>query len=203
MSSALYRLGRLAARRPLVTVGAWLAVAVLVVAASAGFGRDLEDSNDVPGTDSAQARAALTAAGSERAGITAQIVVAGSGLNDAALDDLQAGAAALPHVLDVRRELSPDGRVALLRVQYPVVEKLRLADLERLKAFAAEQRSRSGLQIELGGDLFFAFEDAGPGVSELIGLIAAILILLAAFGSVIAMGLPIGMAIFGLALGIT
>src|SRR5262245_50651116 len=174
MSSALYRLGRLAARRPYATIGAWLAVAVLVVAASAGFGRDLEDSSDVPGTDSSQARAALSAAGSERAGVTAQIVIAGTELNDAALDEVQAGAARLPHVLDVRRELSPDGRVAILRVQYPVVEQLRVADLERLKALAAEERARSALQIELGGDLFFAFEDSGPGVSELIGLIAAI-----------------------------
>ena len=207
MSNALYRLGRLAARRPWATVCAWLAVAVLVVAASAGFGRDLEDSFDVPGTDSARARAALSAAGSERAGLTAQIVVtpraAGAGLRDAALDELQAGAAALPHVLDVRRELSPEGRVAVLRVQYPVIEELRLADLERLKAFAAEQRAGSPLRIELGGDLFYAFEDSGPGISELIGVVAAILILLAAFGSLIAMGLPIGMAIFGLALGIS
>ena len=203
MSTALYRLGRLAARRPFATVGAWLVVAVLVVAASAGFGRDLEDSSDVPGTDSAQARATLSAAGSERAGATAQIVVTGAGMSDGALDELQAGAAALPHVLDVRRELSPDGSVAVLRVQYPVVEQLRLADLERLKAFAASARSESPLQIELGGDLFYAFEESGPGVSELIGLIAAILILLVAFGSVIAMGLPVGMAIFGLALGIS
>ena len=37
----------------------------------------------------------------------------------------------------------------------------------------------------------------------MIGLVAAVVILLLAFGSVIAMGLPIGMAIFGLALGIS
>ena len=199
MSSTLYRLGRLAARRPYAVIGAWLIVAVLVVAASAAFGRDLEDSFDVPGTDSAQARAALSAAGSERAGLTAQIVVTGAGMDDRSLDELQARAAALPNVLDVRRELSPDGRVAVLRVQYPVVEELRPADLERLKALAAG----APLQVELGGDLFYAFEDSGAGISELIGILAAILILLVAFGSVIAMGLPIGMAVFGLALGIS
>ena len=201
---SLYRLGRLSARRPYATVGAWLAIAVLVVAASAGFGRDLEDTFDVPGSDSAQARAALSAAGSERAGLTAQIVVADDApLRDEALSQLEAGALALPNVLDARREISPDGRVAIIRVQYPVLEDLRLADLERLKAFAAEARSGSPLQIELGGDLFYAFESSGVGVGELIGIVAAIVILLVAFGSIIAMGLPIGMALFGLALGIS
>ena len=98
MSNALYRLGRVAARRPYAIVGAWLAVAVLVVAASAGFGRDLEDSFDAPGTDSAQARAMLGAAGSERAGLTAHVVVTprtgGATLRSAALDELEAGARA-------------------------------------------------------------------------------------------------------------
>ena len=207
MSNSLYRLGRLAARRPYRIVGAWLAVAVLVVAASAGFGRDLEDSFDVPGTDSAQARAMLGDAGSDRAGVAAQVVATpraeGATVRGAALDELVAGAAALPNVLDAYRVMSPDGRVAVIRVQYPVLEKLRPADLDRLKAFVAEQRAGSPLQIEMGGDLFFAFEESEVGIGELIGLVAAIVILLVAFGSVVAMGLPIGMALFGLALGIS
>ncbi len=201
---SLYRLGRLAASRPYATVGAWLAVAVLVIAAAAGFGRDLEDTFDVPGSDSARARAALSAAGSERAGLTAQIVVADDApLREGALAELQAGVAALPNVLDARREVSPDGRVGVIRVQYLVIEDLSLADLDRLKAFVAGQRAGSPLQIEVGGDLFSAFEDSGVGISELIGLVAAIVILLAAFGSVIAMGLPVGITLFGLALGIS
>ena len=149
----------------------------------------------------------LGEAGSERAGITAQVVVtpraADAELRSAALDKLSAGVAALPNVLDAQRQVSPDGRVAVIRVQYPILEKLSPADLERLKAFAAEQRAGSPLQIELGGDLFFAFEESKAGISELIGIVAAVVILLVAFGSVIAMGLPIGMAIFGLVLGIS
>ena len=55
----------------------------------------------------------------------------------------------------------------------------------------------------MGGDLFFAFEEPETGIGELIGLLAAAVILLVAFGSLVAMGLPIGMALFGLALGIS
>ena len=56
-----------------------------------------------------------------------------------------------------------------------------------------------GIVVELGGDVFADQEP--PGTSELFGLVAAVFILLIAFGSVVAMGLPIGTALFGLAVG--
>ena len=55
-----------------------------------------------------------------------------------------------------------------------------------------------GLQIEVGGQALGEFE---PPESELIGLSFAIVILIVAFGSVLAMGLPIGVALFGVSLG--
>ncbi len=200
MTDFLFRLGRSAARHPWTAIGAWLAVAAVVLTASASFGRTLEDSSDVPGLDSQRAADVLEAAGSQRAGLTAQIVVAGEP-SGAQLADIRAGAARLPHVLTTSQSVSSDGRVAVVRVQYPEVEELAPADLEALKDFAAGARERSDLEIETGGDLFFAFEESG-GVGELAGIAAAALILLVAFGSLIAMGLPIGMAVFGLAVGI-
>ena len=55
--------------------------------------------------------------------------------------------------------LADDGRVALIRVQYPVVEELDPIDLDNLKALGADFDAGSVLQVELGGDLFFAFEE--------------------------------------------
>jgi len=55
----------------------------------------------------------------------------------------------------------------------------------------------------MSGDLFSSFEEPATGIGEMIGLIAAVIILLLAFGSLIAMGLPLGIALFGLALGIS
>ena len=75
MSIALYRLGRLAARRPWAVLGVWLGVAVAVMAASATFGRELEDAFEAPGLDSTTATELLTAAESDAAGPTAQVVV--------------------------------------------------------------------------------------------------------------------------------
>jgi RND superfamily putative drug exporter len=52
-----------------------------------------------------------------------------------------------------------------------------------------------GLEVEYGGDLFGEFE---LPESEIYGILAAVVILIIAFGSVLAMGLPIGIALFGL-----
>ncbi|MEO6571782.1 MAG: MMPL family transporter, partial [Ilumatobacteraceae bacterium] len=72
-----------------------------------------------------------------------------------------------------------------------------------LKDAIEQVRVGSPLQIEAGGDLFVNFEQPAGNVAELIGIVAAMTILLLAFGSLIAMGLPIGIALFGLALGIS
>jgi RND superfamily putative drug exporter len=74
MSSALYRLGRLAARRPWRVIGVWCVLALAVILASSSFGRELEDSFAVPGLDSQQAVELLSAAQSDRAGLTARVV---------------------------------------------------------------------------------------------------------------------------------
>jgi putative drug exporter of the RND superfamily len=226
MSQLLYRLGRFAARRPWRIVAAWLLVALAVIGASAGFGRELEDAFEAPGLDSTAALDLLTAAQSDAAGPTAQVVVTprdGESFFDSpdarlALQRTQAAAAALPNVLGTSDPsgalaagidaatasgtISPDGRVALIRVQYRLIDDLSSADLDNLKQFADVTSSDGQLRVELNGDLFFAFEEPGANIGELVGLIVAVVILLLAFGSLIAMGLPIGLALFGLALGI-
>jgi putative drug exporter of the RND superfamily len=228
LSHALYRWGRFAARRPLAMIGSWLVVSVLVIGASGAFGQDLEDSFEVPGLDSQEAADLLTTARSDQVGLTAQVVLTprdgrasffDAADARAALAKVQAAVAALPKVLDTTDPagaaaagpeaaagsgaISPDGRVALIRVQYPALEDLNKDDLENLKQLGARAGAGSPLRIEMGGDLFFAFEEPATGIGELIGLVAAVVILLLAFGSLIAMGLPIGMAVFGLALGIS
>ena len=57
-----------------------------------------------------------------------------------------------------------------------------------------------GLTVELGGDIFS--DGVKPPATEAFGLLAAVFILLVAFGSVLAMGLPIVTALFGIAIGI-
>ncbi len=229
MSQLLYRLGRFAARRPWAVIASWLVVSVVVIGASGTFGRELEDSfagagGRFPQGDGAAERRRVRPGRAHRAGgpdAARRTARRSSTLREAraALGTVQAEVGELPNVLRTSdpvaalaagreaavasRSVSPDGRVALIRVHYPVLEELEAGDLENLKAFGAQAGAGSPLRVEMGGDLFFAFEEPETGTRELIGLLAAAVVLFVAFGSLIAMGLPIGMALFGLALGIS
>ena len=210
MSGVLERLGRFAARRPWVVVATWVAVCVVVVTSAAAFGRELDDPFEAPGLDSQRATELLTRAGSADMGLGADLVLtpraAAESFFDAPaaradVDRVQSAVAALPHVLGTSDLVSPDGRVALIRIQYPERADLSPADLENLKTTLDDLRDSTALRIEAGGDLYFAFEQPPTGVGEALGLAVAIVILLLAFGSIVAMGLPIGTALLGLAVG--
>ncbi len=66
----------------------------------------------------------------------------------------------------------------------------------------ARPRDQPGLQVELGGQAIEATEQEGFGLSTAVGLLAAIVVLLLTFGSLLAMGLPIVTALFGLGTGL-
>jgi putative drug exporter of the RND superfamily len=138
MNPLLYRLGRFAARRPWTVVGTWAVVALAVIVTSNLFGAPTEDRFDAPGVDSAIAIDLLTRNGSERAGQTARVVV-GSDLDldvppaSSELAVVRQRLAALDPVLGLDETRSPDGRVAILTLQYPVLDELTVADLDTLK----------------------------------------------------------------------
>jgi RND superfamily putative drug exporter len=67
---------------------------------------------------------------------------------------------------------------------------------------AAEAARMPGLQIELGGQAIEQTQQEGFGITTAVGLLAAIVVLLITFGSLIAMGLPIVTALFGLGTGL-
>lgn len=226
MSNALYRLGRLASRHPWRVVGVWLIVSILVVGASGTIGGELSDTFELAGSDSQDAIDLLAAAQSDSAGLTAEIVVTpkdGSSFFESAvaqgeLVQVQGMAAALPNVIGATDPsaaiaagpdaalaagaFSPDGRIALIRLQYPLVEDLSVDDLVNLKNLGIEASATTDLQVEVSGDLFFSFESGETNVGEMIGIVVAAAVLLVAFGSIIAMGLPIGLALFGITIGV-
>ncbi len=92
----------------------------------------------------------------------------------------------------------PDaGRIAYAEVEVPADADQ--ADAQRIAGEIEERLPAvEGVRIELGGEVFAEFE---PPESELLGLAFAIFILVLAFGSVLAMGLPIGVALAGIGVG--
>src|ERR687898_78680 len=224
LAHRLYRWGRYAAAHPWRVVAAWLVAAVAVVAAGSTFGQPFEDTFGAPGVDSEKAADLLERAGSDRAGVTSRVVLtpkdpaatfpdspsarAELGAAVQELGDLSAvvgmgEAAADPTAADASAAaISADGRVAVVSLLYPEVQRLQPADLDELKTAVDELRSGSTLQVEAGGDLFFAFEQPETGAGGLAGLLGPPFLLLLAFGSFVAAGLPIGVALTGLTVGV-
>ena len=91
----------------------------------------------------------------------------------------------------------PPGTIAYATVNLP--EDI---DFTRASEIGKEIRDLipevDGLRVELGGFLFAEFEQPS---AELFGLAFAIIILIVAFGSVIAMGLPVAVGLFGIGMG--
>ena len=216
----LVRLARFCYRRRWIVLGIWVALLVALNAASGAVGTDYHTEFNQPDSESKQVQDALTAGGNEAdAGFPASIVFsadqgnAGSGRpggDDRALRQVKA--------MDGVNLTSPydAGRRA---AQQPGGSADEHARARRLLRPADDHRTRPGgdpglrrrrsttigdkvevpgLQITYGGQVFQKFEFPA---SELLGVLAAIIILLIAFGSVIAMGLPIGTALVGLGIG--
>ena len=167
----------------------------------------------MPGVASQIATELLSDAGNERAGLTASVVVASPDGSSAtlsdpsnllAIDDLRSDLGSLDSVVGVApAQISPDRRVALLTIHYPILEELDASDVDRLIEVVEGTDAGDAIDVEVGGDLLQAFDDGGGDGAEMIGLAVAVIVLLVAFGSLIAMGLPIGMALAGLALGVS
>src|SRR5262245_50226089 len=212
MSGWLYRLGRASVRRRWLVLGAWIAAVVVIAVAGKMAGAGLEDKFEVPGTEAQQARDLLQETFPAQAGTQAMVVFHandGGALSDpkaaAAIDATLARIAALPHVVAPPQmaQVSDDGTIGLATVRYDEdALELGAKQYDKLKA-ALEPARDAGVQVELGGEFPQISERPSLGGTEVIGLLAAMVILLFAFGSVIAMGLPIITALFGLGAGIT
>ncbi|MFV0306771.1 MAG: MMPL family transporter [Desertimonas sp.] len=93
-------------------------------------------------------------------------------------------------------QISENGEIGFVQLD---IRELGFTELTKLGTTIEECTSSldapDGVRLEFGGDLFGEFE---LPESEIYGLIAAVIILVVAFGSILAMGLPIGTALLGL-----
>ncbi|MGE0304927.1 MAG: MMPL family transporter [Acidimicrobiia bacterium] len=209
----LERLARLCFNHRRVVVVAWIVGLIAVSAAAAGAGSAFETKFELPNSGSKTGQDILqTYFGGGGGGRGTIVFRADQGVTD---PTVQAGmqkvfdAVTRPGVVVV----SPyDAAGASHIAQIPAVAgKIAYADvvtdidvpIEQFKDLLADAQKATptidGLTVELGGDVFRKFE--APS-SEVFGLVFAIFILLLAFGSVLAMGLPIGVALFGIGSGI-
>ena len=211
MSKILYRWGRTSARHPWRMIGAWLVIAIAVLALQSTVGGETSDDWSIPGTEAQQGRDMLERSFAAESGVAGRVVFADpdGDVTDpaarAAIAETLAEMANGPHVIAVtdpfdpaQPTVSPDGRVAYATVRYsadPPPAESGEAALE-----AVEIAQDAGLQAELSREIVRQVDEVEG--SEAIGLLVAVIVLLVAFGSVIAAGIPVGSAIFGIFIGL-
>ncbi len=208
------RLARLAGwcydhrRRVLVL---WIGLLLVASAISGIVGSAYQDRFTGGNAESQQAQDLLKAKFPAFSGDMADVVVRTdspitSPANQATLTTLVDQIKALPHVAAVRSpfdpggqsQISSDGHIAFADVQFDQqTVDLPKADIRRV-IDTAEAARAPGFEVELGGQPIEFVLAPGPGSTEFIGVAAAIVILLLAFGSAIAMGLPIVTALVGI-----
>jgi putative drug exporter of the RND superfamily len=211
MSRFLFRLGRSSARHPLRMIAAWLLAAVLIVSAKSAFGGETTDNFRLPGTESQQALDLLKERFPTQAGSSGHVVfhvpseTVTSPTNRAIVVDSLAALRSVPGVVAVTDpfdaagpSVSADGRTAFTTVAF-ADETLQRSTAEAVLR-SVEANADRGVQIETAGSI--AAVAAPKESSEMVGLAVAVVVLLVAFGSVIAMGIPIGTALFGIFIGL-
>ena len=208
----LGRLARVTFRRRGRTVLAWLGVLVVAVLLSMSLGGDFTADYSAPGSDSKEAQTLLEDRFPSQAGDTVDVVVRADGGiagQEQAVQDLLAELGTVEHVVAVSDPfqdpagISQDGTtlVAHLRLDVENPVDMPIADSEQMLEIA-DAASTDGFQVGLGGQSIVQAEQGEIG-SEGIGLAAAAIILLITFGSVVAAGLPIMVAVAGLAVSST
>jgi RND superfamily putative drug exporter len=210
----LGRLADLTFRHRLLTVLAWVAALALSVVLAGAFGGEFKADYSAPGSDSSAAQTLLEDEFPAQSGDTVDVVVrtAGPATTAAVRTDVRAlltKLAAVPHVVGIDDPyaspggVSPDGRTVVAHARLDVVNPpdMPVEDSQRMLD-VADAASRPGLTVALGGQTIQQAEQGAIG-SEGLGLAAAAIILLVTFGSVVAAGLPILVAVAGLAVSST
>jgi len=209
------RLGTWCHDRRRLVVALWVAALVLANGIASGVGEAYRADFSLPGAESTEGFDILNAEfEGEGAGQTGTIVFqAEQGVDDpevrSAMEALFAEVREIPGVTRVESPYDQGadrliasqgpaaGRIAYANVEMP--EDIDFADVTDIRdAIDEDLPEIDGLRVELGGYIFAEFEQPS---SEIFGLAFAIVILIVAFGSVLAMGLPVGVALFGIGIG--
>ena len=217
MARALHRLGLLAARRKWVVLGGWIVLLAVLIGLSQSMGSNTSNNLSLPGTDS-QAASDLLASRfpPQQNGSNPLVFRARTGkVTDAqAKQAIQASferVKKLPHVVAAvdpfsqrgAAQISKDKTTAFIPVLLDVSGDELTQEIAESVLDAGKPAARAGLQVAVGGSVGSELSEPATESSEVVGLVAAMIILAFTFGTLAAMGLPIVSAVFGLAAGLS
>ena len=217
MSTLLYSLGRWAYRHGWRVLIAWLLLLGIGGAGAVVLGQGTDNSFSIPGTEAQEGLEQLSRTFPQASGTSAQfIVVAADGDRvdqSPYLDDIQAtigqledmdGVLAVTDPFDemVSGLVTDDASAAIVRLQFDgQATDVSPETRATLTDIVGELRDElpAGSEAELGGDLF-STSVPGVTITEAVGILIALLVLIVTFRSFLVAGLPLVTALIGVAL---
>jgi putative drug exporter of the RND superfamily len=217
VSSLLHRVAVFSARRRLLVIGVWLLLLLGLGFASHSVGTKYNGSVTVSGSDSAAATDVMARSFSSELSDASPIVFhtdEGTLTDDEHRPVVEQSLQALSQADNVASVSNPlekdsatmsaDGRTAYATVlPTTALGELSVAEADAILDTAAAPAEGTGVQVEAGGQLGDKVTEPATETSELIGICAAMLILVLVFGTITAMALPIVAAIVGLICGLS
>ena len=223
-TGALARWARACATHPWRVLGAWLGIVVLLIALVATVGGSLRDEFEIPGSDTQRATDLIESEfASEQGGVLNIVFAAPEGQRldtperKAAIEGAMAKLRAAPFSAHEGAEpvdgtpkltsvgdpfskatFSENGRIAYSEAQFDQT----IEDTDRDGVVAVQEAVRDALEpvgvtVEYNGEA--EFPPIEQGVSELLGILAALIVLLIVFRTFVAAFIPIMLAIVALA----
>ncbi|MDX3001247.1 MMPL family transporter [Kribbella solani] len=201
----LHRVSGWAMRHAVLALALWVVALAAVTVASTLIGDRYKNDTSLPGTDSQRVTDIFRAHQPQGDTASVQIVVRADGGLDAdksRVASMLAAVRGLPHVASVADpftapgSLSTDRRTAYSTVALDVALADMPIDDVRAIIHKAQDFARPGLQVEVGGDLARTAAESSGGASEGVGILAALVILVFLFGSLLAATLPLLTAVF-------
>jgi RND superfamily putative drug exporter len=196
--------------RRIMVFGIWIPALVIVGVLSGRMGSDFSTQFELPKSEANDVQKLLESNSPSKAGFSGEIVFASpNGVNSddvvAALapffdkvDALQGVTVTSPFSETSQGQINQAGTTGFASLDVSLRSQSELIELSKEIQDLGNAVNIDGLAIEYGGNIFAGFE---MPESEIYGLLAAMIILVLAFGSVLAMGLPIGTALIGLGVG--
>ncbi|MCR2764580.1 MMPL family transporter [Microbacterium sp. zg.B48] len=219
MSTLLYALGRWSYRHPWRVLVGWILLLAIAGAGALTLGQGTSNTFSIPGTESQAGIEQLNRTFPQASGTSAQMIVVAADeaqIGDepyaTAITDTVAGLEDLDGILAatdpfdemVNGLVSEDGDAAIVRLQFdgqatdvPAETKTALQDV----ATELREELPAGSEVALGGDLF-AISVPGVTITEAVGLLIALLVLIVTFRSFVVAGLPLLTAIIGVGLSL-
>ena len=196
--------------RRIMVFGIWIPLLVIGVVLSGKMGSNFSTEFELPQSEANDVQKLLEANSPNKAGLSGEIVFSSpNGVNSddvvAALTPFFDNVESLPGVTvtspfseTAQGQINQAGTTGFASIDVSLRSQSEAIALSTQIQDMGKAVDIEGLKMEYGGNIFAGFE---LPASELYGLLAAMVILVLAFGSVLAMGLPIGTALIGLGVG--